>query len=43
MVRALTLAKSFRILSKFKPLLTSDSVNIIVKLFKGFCWIEDIK
>jgi len=40
---ALTLARSLRILFKFKPLLTLDSMDIIVKLFKGSCWIEDLK
>jgi len=43
MFRALTLAKSSKIFSGFKPLLTLDSMDIIVKLFKGSCWIEDLK
>jgi len=41
--RALTSAKSFRILPKFKPLLTLNSTDIIVKPFKVSCWIEDLK
>jgi len=41
--RALTSAKSFRILPKFKPLITLDSMDILIKLFEGSCWIVDLK
>jgi len=41
--RALALTVSFRILSKLKPLLVANSVDIISKLFKCSCCIDDLK
>jgi len=34
---------SFRILSKFKRVLISDSVDKITKHFRRYCWINDLK
>ena len=34
---------TFTILSKFKPLLISDSMDIITKLFRGAGWIDNLK
>jgi len=33
---------SFRILSKFEPLIISDSVDIIAKIIRRSCWIDDL-
>ena len=41
-IRVLALAISFRILSMFGPLLISDSVDIIAKIIKRSCWIDDL-
>jgi len=38
----LALPVPFRTLSKFVALLILDSMDIIVKLFRHFCWIDDL-
>jgi len=39
----LTLAMFLKTFSKYKPLLISDSMNTIVKLFSLSRWIDDLK
>jgi len=34
---------NFKTLSKFKPLLISDSMDAIVKLFGRSRWVDDLK
>jgi len=34
---------SFKTLSKFKPLLISDSMDTIVKIFRRSLWTDDLK
>jgi len=41
--RASTLITSFRILSMFKPQLILDAMDKNAKLFRRYCWDEDLK